>query len=582
MAKGARHELKGKGKARPRERTRGDKPRLIEDPQLEERLLTAQLRDAGLYAANILGDGNCLFRALSDQLYGSPSMHHAIRQEICDYLAANPDKYRLFVDEDSVKGGFDGHVREMRQNGTYGTNIELSAFVARYRRPVKVYQPNLVYVMPVEEQGPSAAASSSSPPPPPPPAHSAEDKLTPREKRLKARQEKLDVKGKGKGRSNAKASAPTAAPALQASSMPSEPFDDSPLCIVYHSWEHYSSLRNISGPHTGPPRLRVGRVSSPAVDVPTTAEVTPQDADAAGSDQPEEADDEDLTMAESAGTASPAPPPPERKRRTPRGTPRSDHPLPAVRSALAHSAASPPIPAQPTVPIPAPSDLSVSPSMPPSPPASSSDPARPAKHFLDRSRPRSHSPLSSSSSLAADPDPDPGPDLDANDNDRTGPRTRSRLASPASSSSSSGSSGVSGTSTSTGVASSFAASDASASGSAAGGQSDGSTRATSVPPSSGEVPALQDGRGGARPRTIRPALPPPPPPSPRARRGPTSAQKKELARERRMDRRRAKGPPPSRAAAAPGGDADGRLLRSGRRSVAPADAGLGRVRELYI
>ena len=81
---------------------------LIEDPELEERVLSSQLKEAGLYAANILGgaslplalstrrarareltprslaraDGNCLFRALSDQLYGSPSMHQAIRQEV--------------------------------------------------------------------------------------------------------------------------------------------------------------------------------------------------------------------------------------------------------------------------------------------------------------------------------------------------------------------------------------------------------------------------------------------------------------------------------------------------------------------
>lgn len=85
-----------------------DSAQLIEDPELEERVLSSQLKEAGLYAANILGgaslplalstrrarareltprslaraDGNCLFRALSDQLYGSPSMHQAIRQEV--------------------------------------------------------------------------------------------------------------------------------------------------------------------------------------------------------------------------------------------------------------------------------------------------------------------------------------------------------------------------------------------------------------------------------------------------------------------------------------------------------------------
>lgn len=85
-------------------------------------------------------------------------------------------------------------------SGTYGTNIELSAFVARYRRPVKVYQPNLVYVLPVEDQSPSApsgsASTSTSPPPPPAPPPGAEDttRLTPRERRARAREEKARKK----------------------------------------------------------------------------------------------------------------------------------------------------------------------------------------------------------------------------------------------------------------------------------------------------------------------------------------------------------------------------------------------------
>ncbi|TNY20217.1 hypothetical protein DMC30DRAFT_266879 [Rhodotorula diobovata] len=609
MAKGARHDLKGKGKAsertygKARDRTRGDKPRLIEDPEVEEKVLAAQLKEAHLYAANILGDGNCLFRALSDQLYGSPSMHHAIRQEICDYLASHPDKYRLFVDEDSVKGGFEGHVREMRQNGTYGTNLELAAFVARYRRPVKVYQPNLVYVLPVEDQGSSASASSSSTPPPPvppPAAAHADAKLTPREKRLKARQDKMAAKGKGKERAAAAGakSEPIASSAPEAA----EPYDDSPLCIVYHSWEHYSSLRNISGPHTGPPRLRVGRVNSPAVADSTASSEAPadDDGDADPAAAPEEADDEDATMAESLDTIAPPP------RRTSRGSPPADHPLPAIRTAISRRAkssdgrgAAPP-PPQPTIPVFPPSDSSASPSSPPSssassPPASapaSDTSTRPSKHLLDRSsrtlslsRPRSHSPLSLSSSSSSVPaaspadstasaDADGDDHLDANDNDRAGPRTRSRLASPAGSSSSSSCSG-----TSTGVASSFAAAadgdgDGERDGDGAGARraSGSSTRASSVP--------SEGAPESSSPARVRKA--PPPPPPKRERRGPTSAEKKEAARVRRLERRRAKGLGAQPVVGGAAGKDQGRVLRSGKRTSGAGDAGLGSVRELYI
>ncbi|KAJ7801696.1 hypothetical protein B0H14DRAFT_2615042 [Mycena olivaceomarginata] len=59
---------------RPRT-TRSSKARLLSDPMENTALLTEQLRSLGLYAAPTIGDGNCLFRALSDQLYGSPSRH---------------------------------------------------------------------------------------------------------------------------------------------------------------------------------------------------------------------------------------------------------------------------------------------------------------------------------------------------------------------------------------------------------------------------------------------------------------------------------------------------------------------------
>ncbi|GAA5989781.1 hypothetical protein JCM10908_002318 [Rhodotorula pacifica] len=587
MGKGARNaHVKGKtyGASKARDRTRAEKPKLIEDPELEEKVLNAQLREAGLYAANILGDGNCLFRALADQLYGSPSMHLAIRHEICDYLAANADRYRLFVDEDSVKGGFDGHVREMRQPGTYGTNIELSAFVARYRRPVKVYQPNLVYVMPVEEAGPgtSTPPSSSSASPALAPVDGS-DKLTPRERRMLARAEKAKAKDE-RGQAVANASKkkgkerewrPPTPPESDGSAA-----EDTPLCIVYHSWEHYSSLRNIDGPHTGPPRLRVNRVATSRANTPSA--LSPGDEHAAeeegeeggpDAEEPEERDrggEEDSLMAEAQEPPPPeAPPPPRRARRPRQPDDSTDHPLPSIRKALERAlpAAGPPSPPpQPVIPVIPPSPRSASPSSPPStgaPSPISSD--RPAKHLLDRSRPRCNSDASSSSALAPQPSSDPTAhddsssnfDLDENDNENEHPRTRSRLNSPASWSSSG---------SSTGVASSLDSGLSS------------SSDATSP------APADKDTRSSAR-------VPPPPPstartapkrksiPAQRVRRGPTAREKKELARQRRMDRRRARG-----LNAQPVGS--DRVLRSKAHAESPAagapDAGLSKVRELYI
>ncbi|GAA6041918.1 hypothetical protein JCM8097_000220 [Rhodosporidiobolus ruineniae] len=611
MAKGVRHEHKAKGKpgkvygSRGRDKTRSSKPTLIEDPEQEERVLTAQLRQNGLYAANILGDGNCLFRALSDQLYGSPNMHLAIRHEVCDYLSANPDKYRFFVDEDTVKGGFDGHVREMRQPGTYGTNIELSAFVARYRRPVKVYQPGLIYVLPVDENDPPAspggeASTSSSPPPPP---VQTDQKLTAREKRAQAREEKgkgRPVKGgKGKGKQ----------PAVQWNAPEPQPFDGTPLCIVYHSWEHYSSLRNLDGPHTGPPRLRMARVGSPAppsAQDGQTPEHDPNGEENYDEDVPmSEGGDESVPTAEADLADEPPPPhPPPKPAPPPRLAKDTDSkPLPSVRAALARaqapsSAHLSPHPHQfrPEFLPPLPPSATPSSSSPPTPtlpftastsPADRASP-RPPKHPLDRSRPRSPSHSSSSSSSGATSPLHPD-DLDAhsvvdeNDNDSLSRRLRARRTESTSASTSAGRTTRSRVEQSPALSTSTSASASTGVASATSSGSSAHTRASS-PPEEGkggrgfeDVEEEQeederDQREGEQDRgdeeekdgdeedddeevvvasSRRGASPSPPlPPSsasrkskptPRPRRGPTAAERKDAQRQRRMERRRGKG-----------------------------------------
>ncbi|SDA05368.1 BZ3501_MvSof-1269-A2-R1_Chr12-1g03352 [Microbotryum saponariae] len=108
----------------------------------------------------VLNDGNCLFRALSDQLYACFEHHLQLRQKICDYLVVHAERFRLFVDEDEG-GGFEGHVTSMRSAGTYGTNLELSAFASLYRRPVRVFQPGLVFVISCGEPDEKRAKDTS-------------------------------------------------------------------------------------------------------------------------------------------------------------------------------------------------------------------------------------------------------------------------------------------------------------------------------------------------------------------------------------------------------------------------------------
>ncbi|KAJ9478813.1 OTU-like cysteine protease [Pseudozyma hubeiensis] len=263
----------------------------LDDPEQVERDLNAQLKRMGLYAANTTGDGNCLFRALSDQLYGHSARHAHLRQETCDHLAARPDKFAGFVDDKP----FDQYVKLMRENGTYGGHLELHAFAQMKQKQIKIVQPGLVYVVEGVDDSPEArrlrdekeqerlrvqssleTRSDSAP-------------LTERQRRKQKRDDgKRDKKQPtsapqhDEASTSASASAETAtadetasssqpssaAPATAPSqgsvdASPPQPAEAyGPLYIAYHNWEHYSSIRNLDGPHSGLPRIREQSIAS--------------------------------------------------------------------------------------------------------------------------------------------------------------------------------------------------------------------------------------------------------------------------------------------------------------------------------
>ncbi|KAJ3799575.1 hypothetical protein GGU11DRAFT_858414, partial [Lentinula aff. detonsa] len=216
------------------------------DPLQNTVQLNNQLRSLGLYAAPTIGDGNCLFRALSDQYYGSPSRYGEVRREICDFIEAHPEQYEGFVDVDEFgdssvrkgKGsGLSVYVAGMRQNATYGGHMELSAFAHLVKRNIKVVQPGLVYVIQWDPSQPKSPKSSS----------------------------------KKAGDSPARYTRSSSSRELgdgDALITPGED-QDSTIYVAYHDWEHFSSVRNLRGPHTGIPRVYE------TVPPPTAAGVSP-------------------------------------------------------------------------------------------------------------------------------------------------------------------------------------------------------------------------------------------------------------------------------------------------------------------
>lgn len=156
------------------------------------------LKSIGLYATTIQGDGNCLFRSLADQLYGKDDLKLAmvIRQSIVDYMILHSSYFEIFYSSEWDES-WEQYVDRMSRSSVYGGNLELAAFASAYQLDVVVYQADLRYVItPIEEI-------------------KGEKRVT------------LEDGGERPEK----------------------------VHIAYHTWEHYSSVRCMNGPHTGPPEI---------------------------------------------------------------------------------------------------------------------------------------------------------------------------------------------------------------------------------------------------------------------------------------------------------------------------------------
>ncbi|OOF94602.1 hypothetical protein ASPCADRAFT_208246 [Aspergillus carbonarius ITEM 5010] len=130
------------------------------------------LNELGLYALPTEGDGNCLYYALSDQLYGDFTHADQIRDRLADHISANKEYFMSFI---AATGGerraprraaaaaarqsycssssaspappsvkdkersFDSKVAESRKKGVWGGAEEIQAFCQSFKKDVNVY-----------------------------------------------------------------------------------------------------------------------------------------------------------------------------------------------------------------------------------------------------------------------------------------------------------------------------------------------------------------------------------------------------------------------------------------------------------
>ncbi|KAK7511027.1 uncharacterized protein IWZ02DRAFT_372533 [Phyllosticta citriasiana] len=178
----------------------------------------------GLYASDIRGDGNCLFNALSDQYFGDQEHHREIRERVCDYVEANAKFFKSFV---SVNPG--GGVRrnpKRKNTNAYSTPYDKQKPTEEeidrvFSEHVKMMRQGGTWGDNVEIQAFARAYNCF-----------------------------VKIWNSGHTYEVAPFAGQTGKKAV--------------VHLAYHSWEHYSSVRNIEGPHTGVPRIHLRHLSPEA------------------------------------------------------------------------------------------------------------------------------------------------------------------------------------------------------------------------------------------------------------------------------------------------------------------------------
>ncbi|KAJ1621119.1 hypothetical protein T492DRAFT_914551 [Pavlovales sp. CCMP2436] len=101
------------------------------------KLLEERLRFCGLREAQIQGDGNCQFRSLSYQLFGTQRHHAYVREKACQHMRIARREYEVFMGSPAE---FDEWLGQMETPSKWGDELTLRAAADAFRCAIHVIQ----------------------------------------------------------------------------------------------------------------------------------------------------------------------------------------------------------------------------------------------------------------------------------------------------------------------------------------------------------------------------------------------------------------------------------------------------------
>ncbi|KAK9279750.1 hypothetical protein L1049_013432 [Liquidambar formosana] len=99
----------------------------VDEATLDHQRLLDRLQLYQLVELKVQGDGNCQFRALSDQFYRTPEHHEFVRQEVVNQLKSYPEIY-----EGCVPMAYGDYLEKMSKSGEWGDHVTLQAAADSY------------------------------------------------------------------------------------------------------------------------------------------------------------------------------------------------------------------------------------------------------------------------------------------------------------------------------------------------------------------------------------------------------------------------------------------------------------------
>ncbi|CAH9090238.1 unnamed protein product [Cuscuta europaea] len=102
-------------------RINGDIP-LTDETTSDHERLQKRLLENGFVEHHVKGDGNCQFRALSDEIYGTPEWHNCVREHVANQLRSHPEMYK-----GHVPMVYDEYLKKMSKSGAWGDHVTLQA-----------------------------------------------------------------------------------------------------------------------------------------------------------------------------------------------------------------------------------------------------------------------------------------------------------------------------------------------------------------------------------------------------------------------------------------------------------------------